>query len=171
MMDDRINTPLDYEEKHEDLSEDKESLIQTMFFLEFIPIVLIAIGIWLKKYGNPNWIYAFVIAGFGACILYMYFSWSMYRLKEYKPVEIGMAVLCAIFFPLGILSVIAQELAWTNSDTILSTAVSGGVGFCGIAIVLLLFNIQDDRASSFYRTLLARILILTAILLSVYTGI
>ncbi len=161
-------TPLDIEEVVDREVVQNDEMMRQLFLLEMIPIAIIGLGIALKYFGKPFWIYAFVLGGIAASVLYVYFSYYMFTVKKYNKLEILLAVLCAIYFPLGVASVVWSSMSLANAQDIVKTALYVGIGFSFVSMFLFVLHIRNERASSFYRGLLARILILTAILLQFY---
>ena len=160
------SAPLDSEEV---LKEDNEALRNPYSsLLELLPISLIALSV-LLRYLDMHWWPYFLITGGGlAAISYLFLSWYMFKVERYVLFEVLLSTLFGLVFTIGTTGIIFKIQSWESSDELIRLAVYGGAGMTVCAFILFIFHFRDDRASIFYRSLLSRLLVVTAILLRVY---
>jgi len=164
---DENKTPLDFDEVI-----DKKKKVSTISpaqrrfqNLEVIPLILLAVGVMMRNNGFANSTYLLFAGGFSSAILYGFFSWYMFSVDRYRPLEVILSILCGLIFPAGILGILSRYEGWKYGEELMTGALYGGVGLIGASILLFLFNMKDKRASTFYRNLLARLLIFTVLIL------
>ena len=166
-MTDKDKTPLDYDEV---VDKEKETSTiaptQRRFQnLEVIPLILVAIGVTMRNNGFANSTYLLFAGGISSALLYGLFSWYMFSVDKYRPLEVVLSILCGLIFPAGILGILARYEGWNYGEELMTTALYGGIGLIIVSILLFIFNLKDKRASTFYRNLLARLLIFTVLIL------
>ena len=166
-MTDHNKTPLDYDEV---VNKEKEtatiSPTQRRFQnLEVVPLILLAIGVTMRNNGLAYSTYMLFAGGFSSAILYGFFSWYMFSVDRYRPLEVILSILCGLIFPAGILGILARYESWQYGDQLMNFALYGGVALIAVSILLFIFNLKDKRASTFYRNLIARLLIFTVLIL------
>ncbi len=156
--------PLDAEEPFdEELVEDPRAWRRSL--LELIPLSLIVIAVLLHKYDLPYSSEFFILGGSLAALLYLMFSWYMFKVKRYEKLEVVLSILCGLIFPVGILGLVFKIESWTNASTIMWSAIYAGGALLAVSLVLFVFHIRDERAATFYRNLLARLLVFCALLI------
>jgi len=166
-MSDKNKTPLDYDEVV-DKEKEKATIApaQRRFQnLEVVPLILLAIGITMRNNGFAYNTYFLFAGGFSSAILYGFFSWYMFSVDRYRTMEVILSVLCGLIFPAGILGILARYEGWKYGEELMNVAMYGGVGLIIVSIVLFIFHLKDKRASTFYRNLMARLLIFTVLIL------
>ncbi len=160
------SAPLDSEEV---LKEDHEALRNPYSSLiELLPISLIALAV-LFRYLDIHWWPYFLITGGGlAAISYLFLSWYMFKVQRYVLFEVILSVLFGGVFAIGVTGIVFKIQSWEDADQLIRLAVYAGSSMTICAFILFIFHFRDDRASIFYRSLLSRLLVVTAILLRVY---
>lgn len=168
-MSDKNQTPLDYEEvvtpKDVTTLTPMQKRLQT---LEFFPLLILAIGMWMTNTGKDNADTFLNIGGLSSAFLYLFFSWYMFRVGKYRPLELVLSILCGLVFPIGIFGALFEQVSWPYGRELLQFGTYGGVLLLFVSIVLFAFHLKDKRASLFYRNIIARLLIFTVLL--VYFG-
>lgn len=169
-MDDIKNAPLDEDQIAKRIDLEEESGGKVRFLLELIPILLIAGAVALRYFGNSNWTYLLTAGGAMAIGIYLFFSWYVFKVSIFTKWEVSMSVISGIFFSLCIGILVSKNLHWYYVDEYIPNFMFLGMGFSAVCILFMLFNIRDNRKSLFYRNILARCLVLVAILLRMYIG-
>lgn len=166
-MTDHNKTPLDYDEVVDEQKETADLLPAQRRFqnLEIIPLILLAIGVTLRNIGFPYSNYLLFAGGFSCSILYGFFSWYMFSVDKYRPLEVILSILCGLIFPAGILGILSRYEGWPYGEQLMNISLYGGVGLIAVSILLFVFHLKDKRASTFYRNLIARLLIFTVLIL------
>lgn len=165
MVNQNGKTPLDYEEQAVDTTS-KKGKKSLAYLLEMIPIILLFIGVFLKKAGNEYW-FEFLFAGGGlAALIYLLFSWYLFKVNEYRLIEVLASILTGLFFFLAFIGLYFKIASWTGGALLLNIGIYGGLGLFAISAFMYLFYLSDQRASRFYQNLLARLLVFVTILLS-----
>ncbi len=135
------------------------------FYLELVPIALLVLALVLKHFEQDYWLELMVVGGLLSAFIYLFFSWFMFKVKEYHRLELILSVVSGMIFPVGILGLIGQLKGWELANDLIDNGLYAALGLCFFSIALFLFNLQDERASKFYRNLLARLLIFSGMLL------
>ncbi len=171
-MENNESDPLDIDEVKEGTEEESVLWLKNRsFYLEFIPIGLIVLGLIFKSSGFGVWMPVFMIGGLAAAILYLTFSWQLFRVKEYRVPELLLSTVSAVIFPLGIIGFLIDYLYGERlAYYLLKYALYAEIALTFMSIALFIAHLSDKRASSFYRKILARLLIFSAILLRIYLG-
>ena len=99
-MSDPNKRPLDFEEVVEP-GESKNKSRSSL--LELIPITLIVIGLYMRNNGIDGASAMMVIGGGLASLMYLLFSWYMFKVEQYRKSEIVLSILVGLIFPIGIL--------------------------------------------------------------------
>ncbi len=158
--------PLDLEEVVSPEKEIPTSPLQRFLQnLEIIPLVILSIGLWMKYKGVAYSSEILIIGGSTSAILYIAFSWLMFRVGKYKILEVLISIICGLAFGVGILAILFRLESWEMSEELLAIGLNGMVGLLLVSIGLFAFNLKDKRASVFYRNVIARLLIFTVLLL------
>lgn len=166
-MQEQFNAPLDFEEK-EVVVEEVPKANKLMFVLEMVPISLIGLGVFLRHQGIANWQYLLIFGGGIAAFIYIFFSWYMFKVKKYQMMEVCLSVFTGLLFGIGTVGVIFRLMTWQGSESMIYGAFTGGIGLTALCIMLFVIHLNDERGAAFYRNLLARLLIMSSILLSIY---
>ncbi|MFK7771786.1 MAG: hypothetical protein AB8F94_06590 [Saprospiraceae bacterium] len=165
-MSNKNQDPLDLEEV---FSPEKElpitPLQRFLQNLEIIPLIILAIGLGMKYKEMAYSSEVLIIGGTTSALLYMAFSWLMFRVGKYKSLEVILSILCGLAFGVGILAILFRLESWEMSEEMLSIGITGMVGLLFVSIGLFAFHLKDKRASVFYRNVIARLLIFTVLLL------
>lgn len=166
-MTEKNQTPLDFEEVVQKESEVPQLTTwqKRLLTLELIPLVLIALGLWMARNGNINAETILNIGGLLSAALYLFFSWYMFKVGKYLPLEIILSILCGLVFPIGFLGIFLMKTMWPYSTQMVSLGIYGGLFLAFVSIVLFSFHLKDRRATIFYRNIIARLLIFSMLLL------
>ncbi len=166
-MTDKNPTPLDFEEVVSD--ETTEAPIspaqKRLQNFEFVPLITLAIGLFFKLQSWPYATEILIAGGTLSALLYLFFSWFMFRVGKYRPLEVILSILCGLAFSTGIFAILFRMQDWERSELLVSYGLKGIVFFLFVSIVLFAFHLKDKRASVFYRNLISRLLIFTVLLL------
>ena len=158
--------PLDLEEvispKKEMATTPLQRFLQN---LEIIPLIILAIGLWMKYQNMAYSSEVLIVGGSTSAVLYIAFSWLMFRVGKYKTLEVILSILCGLAFGVGIIAVLFRLESWEMSEELLAVGIKGMVGLLFVSIGLFAFHLKDKRASVFYRNVIARLLIFTVLLL------
>lgn len=165
-MSDPSKKPLDFDEVVTPEQETKSSRKGSL--LEFIPISLIIIGLYLKNQGKSGGSEMLIIGGGLASLFYLLFSWYMFKVEEYQKGEIVLSILAGLVFPIGILGLVAYYESWTYATELINAALIGAAVLFVLSLVLFIYNFRDERASVFYRNLLTRLLVFAALLVRLH---
>ncbi len=167
-MSDSNKKPLDFEEvvkPEEARNKTKGSL------LELIPITLIVIGLYMKNNGINGASTMMIIGGGLASLMYLLFSWYMFKVEKYLKNEIILSILVGLIFPTGILGLIAFYENWLYATRLINIALIGAAILFVFSLILFIYNFRNQRASVFYRNLLTRLLVFAALLVRLHPGI
>lgn len=158
--------PLDLQEVISPSKEIPTSPLQVFLQnLEIVPLIILAIGLWMKYQNMTYSSEVLIIGGSTSAILYIAFSWLMFRVGKYKTMEVILSILCGLVFGIGIISILFRLESWEMSEELLAVGIKGMVGLLFVSIGLFTFHLKDKRASVFYRNIIARLLIFTVLLL------
>jgi len=138
------------------------------FYLELIPISVIALGLAFQYYNQTYWMETIIMGGALAAFIYCFFSWYLFKVEVYKPFEVILSIITGLLFPIGILGIVLKMKMYVFADQMITLALYGGLSICAVSLVFLAINLRNERTSNFYKGLLARVLILTVILLRTY---
>ncbi len=161
--------PLDSEEVIRP-EEDKRSS-QKASLLELIPIALIVIGLYLKNQGNPNGSIMLIFGGGLASLIYLFFSWYMFKVEAYQKREVILSILAGLIFPTGILGLVSYYESWPFANGLINIALIGSGILFVLSLILFIANFRNERASVFYRNLLTRLLVFAALLIRLHPAI
>lgn len=160
--------PLDFEEVVEP-TETKNSTRGSL--LELIPISLIVMGLILKNRGIEGAYDMLAIAGGLASLIYLLFSWYMFKVDEYKRNEVILSILAGLIFPMGIVGLVFFYQSWAGATRLMYIALISAAVLFVLSLILFIINIKNERASVFYRNLLTRLLIFSALLVRLHPDI
>ena len=165
-MTDKKQSPLDYDEVRPTLVENPPSKLQRWLQnLELVPLLILAVGLWMKYRGVNYSSELLIVGGTTSAFLYLGFSWVMFRVGKYFPLEIVLSILCGLAFATGIIAVLFRLESWEMSRDILNFGLWGVLGLLLVSMGLFVLHLKDKRASLFYRNLIARLLIFAVLLL------
>ncbi len=165
-MPDQSNSPLDIDEVVSRRSEKPDSIRGSL--LELLAIGLIVTGFILKN-KDAEIASQFIIIGWSlSALLYLMFSWLMFRVKDYQKYEVILSVLCGLTFVIGILGMLFVVEYWEGGPELMTVGLYSGAVLFVITIILFIINIRQNRAAAFYRNLLARLLIFCVILIRLH---
>ncbi|MEM6966800.1 MAG: hypothetical protein AAF573_18695, partial [Bacteroidota bacterium] len=166
-MTDKNQPPLDFEEvvQESTVATQLTPWQKRLLTLELIPLILIALGLWMTKSGNAHAENILNIGGWASALLYLFFSWYMFKVGKYLPLEVVLSVLCGLVFPVGFLGIFLMRTSWPYSSQMISTGIYGGLFLAFVSILLFSFHLKDRRATVFYRNIIARLLIFSMLLL------
>jgi len=133
--------------------------------LEIIPLIILAIGLGMKYIGMTYSSEVLIIGGTTSAILYIAFSWLMFRVRKYKSLEVILSILCGLAFGAGIIVILFRLESWEKSEELLPIVITVMVGLLFVSIGLFTFHLKDKLASLFYRNIISRLLIFTVLLL------
>ena len=159
-------SPLDMEEVEKDSNLLQSSKNRIWFYLEWIPITLISVGILLRFQGNYFWKYLIIGGGAAAAIVYLLFSTTLLKAQKSSKLEMGLSIASGMLLSLGVVSLIGQYLFWDAAEWLIRLTLYIGLGMILTVGLSFLFHIQDPRSTRFYRDLLARLLIFIALIYS-----
>ena len=165
-MTNKNQDPLDLEEVVSPENEKATTPLQRFLQnLEIVPLIVLAIGLWLKYKGMLYSSELLIIGGTTSAILYIAFSWLMFRVGKYQTLEVILSILCGLAFGIGIIAILFRLESWQMSEELLAVGIKGMVGLLFVSIGLFAFHLKDKRASLFYRNVISRLLIFTVLLL------
>lgn len=163
-----MSQPLDYEEKEPSGGRPRS---RKGALLELIPIGLIVIGLYLRNQGNEYGSQFLILGGVLASLFYLLFSWYMFKVEEYKKGEVGLSMIVGLIFPLGIFGLVCYYENWPYATQLINIALIGAGGLFVLCLGLFLYNFRDERASIFYRNILTRLLIFSALLIRLHPDV
>ena len=165
-MSNPIKKPLDSEEVIKPEKGGRSSRKGSL--LELIPIALIVIGLYLKNQGNPIASTVLIIGGGLASLMYLLFSWYMFKVEEYQKNEIVLSILAGLTFPTGIIGLVSYYESWPFATQLINAALIGAGLLFVVSLILFIANFRNERASVFYRNLLTRLLVFAALLVRLH---
>lgn len=136
------------------------------FYMEFIPITLLALGVLLRHQGNDLWTYLVIGGGITTAIIYLLFSTVLLQAQKNSPLEMGLSFASGLLLSLGVASLFAKYLFWDSAELLIRAALYSGLGMVLIVSLFLLLHIRQPKSTRFYRDLLARLFIFIALILS-----
>jgi len=161
------NRLLDYDENAAQEQAAEKGRNQA-YYLELLPIVIISIGLVLFYYKQDYWNEVIMLGGGLAVFFYLFLSWYLFGVGTYTKLELFFSILAGLLFSAGIIGIILHVQFWSNAPLFLQISFWGSIAlFCGTMIAFI-FHLSDQRASIFYRNLLARLLVFIAILARLY---
>jgi len=161
-----LKQPLDYERKIATADPEVVRLRKLGQFLEVAPILILSTGMLMQIQGLPYWRPVILIGGGISVSIYTIFSYFMFRLERYTTVEFTLGLFSAILFPIGVSGLLFPEIA-ANFD-FMTYCIYGCATLFSVSLMLFIVNITDARASIFYRSLIARVMVVGAILLRLW---
>ena len=136
------------------------------FYMEWIPITLLSIGILLRQQDNYLWKYLIIGGGIAAAVIYVLFSTILLKAQQNSPLEMTLSVISGLLLSLGIVSLVAQFLFWDFAEQLLRITLYAGLAMVLVVGMSFLWHIREVQSARFYRDLLARLLIFIALIYS-----
>lgn len=161
-----MQQPLDYQPRQTALYQKADHFQSIGQYLEVIPIVILIIGMVLHHYGIPSWRPVILFGGSIAVMIYVVFCYLMYHLGRYNTTEFGLALLTALLFPLGISEILFPE--WAGLANFMMYCLLACSGLFVVATILFVLHLTDARASTFYRSMMARVMVIGVILVKLW---
>ncbi len=161
-----MEQPLDYEKDLEIIHPQADRLRKIGQFLEVAPILILSVGMLMQTQGLPYWRSVILLGGGISVAIYTIFSYFMFQLERYTTIEFTLGLFSAILFPIGVSGLLFPEIA-KNFDFMTYCLYGCGALF-SVSLLLFMANITDARASVFYRSLIARVMVVGAILLRLW---
>lgn len=158
--------PLDYNPSSNSVHPDTNRVNTIGQYLEMIPIIILSIGMFMYYQGMEYWKPVILFGGGIAVMIYTIFCYLMYRIDRYTNIEFGLSLLMALLFPLGVSGILFPE--YVNDATFIEYGLYAGAGLFGLSVLMFIINIQDERAALFYRSMMARVLVLGVILVRLW---
>lgn len=158
--------PLDYPQKSNSVQPEADRLRKLGNYLELAPILILCTGMLMQTQGLANWKAVILIGGGVAVVIYTIFSYYMFQLEKYTTIEFTLGLFSAVLFPLGVSGILFPE--YTQIGDTLAYGIYGSAVLLAIGVILFIYNIADPRASIFYRSLIARVMVFGAILLRLW---
>ena len=159
-------SPLDLEEDEPESDILQSHRSRVWFYMEWIPITLLSIGILLRQQGNYLWKYLIIGGGISAALIYLLFSTVLLKAEKSSRVEMALSVISGLLLSMGIVSLIADFLFWESADSLLRITLYSGIGMVLVVGFFFLIHIRQPEYTRFYRDLLARLLIFIALIYS-----
>jgi len=159
--------PLDFEEPVRPPNEESPTRTRNKkltFYLDIIPITLLALGIGMQYLDQPNWRLVFALGAILACVIYVSSSILLLWRKRYGLLETIVSGLSLLFFVFAAYVIYLQFFNLELSYQLRVTLRWFGLGTLAIASVGFIFRMRDHYFSEYYRRLLTRLLIMIAIL-------
>ena len=158
----KMEQPLDYNKDSKTVHPEADRLRKIGQFLEVAPILILAAGMLMQTQGLPYWRSVILLGGGISVAIYTIFSYFMFQLERYTAVEFTLGLFSAVLFPIGVSGLLFPAIA-ENFD-FMTYCIYGCVALFSVSILLFIVNITDARASTFYRGLIARVMVVGAIL-------
>jgi glucan phosphoethanolaminetransferase (alkaline phosphatase superfamily) len=136
------------------------------FYLEFIPITLLSLGIFMRHRGSEWWPYLVIGGGLATALIYLLFSTTLLNARRSSSLEMFLSLASGLLVAYGVLSLIGKYLDWANAAQMVLRSIYGGLGMVFVVAIAFLFNIRQAKSARFYRDLLARLFIFIALVYS-----
>ncbi len=159
--------PLDFEERERKPGEESPTRARNKkltFYLDIIPLTLLALGIGLQYLGQMNWRLIFALGAILACVIYLSSSLLLLWRKRYGTLESVISALSVLFFMVAAYVIYLQFFNLEQTYFLRSGLKWYGMAVMAVASIGFVFRMRDHYFSEFYRRLLTRLLILIAIL-------
>ncbi|MFK7807484.1 MAG: hypothetical protein AB8F74_06720 [Saprospiraceae bacterium] len=159
-------SPLDMEDQPEspELSSSRRSKI--WFYLEWIPITLLSVGVLLRSKGSDWWPFFMIGGGVAVAIIYVLFSTALLNAAKESTLERTLAIVSGLLVAFGVLSLFAKYQYWDAAPQLVMTSIYGGLGLIALVAIVFLTKIRQPQSAKFYRGLLARLFIFVALVYS-----
>lgn len=161
-----IEQPLDYEKDLKVVNPEVDRLRKIGQFLEVAPILMLSVGMLMQIQELPYWRSVILLGGGISVAIYTLFSYFMFRLERYTTIEFTLGLFSAILFPIGVSGILFPEIA--DRFDFMTYCIYGCAALFSVSLLLFVVNITDPRASVFYRSLIARVMVFGAILLRLW---
>ncbi len=161
-----LDQPIDFEKNRKTVNPEVDRLRRIGQFLEVAPILILSAGMLMQVQGLPYWRPVILLGGGISVAIYAIFSYFMFQLEKYTTVEFTLSLFSAVLFPLGVSGLLFPEL--TEHFDFLTYCFYGCGALFSVSLLLFIANMTDDRASLFYRSLIARVMVVGAILVRLW---
>jgi len=133
------------------------------FYLDIIPIILLALGFYWQYTGAAQWRPTIAAGAILACIIYCLSSWFLLWKRQYGKVEWALSGISLLFFLAAGYTIYLQFYNMEEAYLWKHYTKWAGMALLAIVAVGFLVKIRNNNFNDYYRRLLTRILILTAI--------
>ena len=133
--------------------------------LEILPLGLLGFGLFLSYQGNPSWRIYFALGAVLTAVVFLINNWLLLWQANYGQLEYGLSIFSSIYF---IICIIAIYLQFFNLQTAHTWSLVGrwmGTLLLAITTAGFLMRIKEPSYGNFYRRLLARVLVIFAVLI------
>ncbi len=161
-----MEQPLDYQKDFKTVHLEADRLRKIGQLLEVAPILILSAGMLMQTQGQPYWRSVILLGGGISVLIYTIFSYFMFQLERYTTVEFTLGLFSAVLFPIGVSGLLFPEIA--ENFEFMTYCIYGCIALFSVSILLFIANITDARASVFYRSLIARVMVVGAILLRLW---
>ncbi|MFT4663833.1 MAG: hypothetical protein ACI8YQ_003887 [Polaribacter sp.] len=136
------------------------------FYLEWIPISLLSIGILLRRQGSELWPYFLVGGGIATGVIFLLFSTILLNPQKGSRLEMVLSIVSGLLVAMGVGALIAKFLYWEIAPQLILTSIYAGLGMIFLVAIVFLLKIRKPESVRFYRGLLARLFIFVALVYS-----
>lgn len=136
------------------------------FYLEWIPITLLSIGILLRRQDSEFWPYFMIGGGIATGVIFLFFSTILFNPEKSSRLEMILSIASGILVAMGIAALIAKHYFWEWAPLLLVTSIYAGLGLIFLVALAFLFKIRRPKSARFYRGLLARLFVFIALVYS-----
>jgi len=133
------------------------------FYLEWIPITLLSVGILLKRQGSEFWPYLIISGGIATGIIFLLFSTRLLSPQKTNRLGTILSVVSGLLVIFGIGALVAKYWYWEVAPQLIVASIYAGLGMILIVAVAFVMNIRKPESARFYRSLLARLFIFIAL--------
>ncbi len=154
------------EEPEEELILPPNRRRRIWFYLEWIPISLLTIGLVLRRQGSELWPYFLIGGGIATGVIFLFFSTILLNPKKGSRLEMVLSIVSGLLVALGIGALIAKFLYWEMAPQLILASIYAGLGLIFLVAFAFLINIRKPDSARFYRGLLARLFIFIALVYS-----
>jgi len=136
------------------------------FYLEWIPISLLTIGIFLRNQGSALWPYFIIGGGIATGVIFLLFSTVLLNAEKSSRLEMVLSIGSGLLIALGVGSLFAKYYYWGMATSMILASIYGGLGMIFLVAIAFVFKIRRPKSARFYRGLLARLFIFVALIYS-----
>lgn len=161
-----MKEPLDYTEtngpQQNEVPKERKRL---SVLLEIAPLTLLALGLFLSYQGNPNWRIYFALGAVLTAIIFLINNWLLLWQANYGNLEYGLSIFSSIYFIVCIGAIYFQffNLEAAHAWSIIARWL--GILLLALTSTGFLLRLKNPSYSDFYRRLLARVLVIFAVLI------
>ena len=136
------------------------------FYLEWIPLSLLSLGILLHYLDNDYWTYPLVGGGISSTIIFLLFSTRLLQPNKSSHLEKSLSIISGILVATSMATLIAKQMNWGATQLHIAWSLYALLAWLGVVAFSFLLHIRQTESSPFYRTLLARLFILLILIYS-----